>query len=61
LLVSFAIAGLGIFPFGLLYAFPILASITFRSANRWLRIVVCLASIVLAAAAFLHSVARLNL
>jgi hypothetical protein len=44
---SQVIALVGIFPFGLLYAFPILAALTLRDAWRWVRVGVFLTSSVL--------------
>jgi hypothetical protein len=44
---TLVLAVLGVFPFGALYVFPILAAVTLRSAFRWLRICVLTLSVFL--------------
>lgn len=58
LLFALAIAVLGIFPFGILYGFPILASLTLRDAPRWLRTTVCAVSMALFAVTVVVDVAK---
>lgn len=60
LAVSFLIALVGVFPFGLLYVFPILAAVTLRLAEPWARIAVGGAAIVLGAMDLLHGLTHTN-